>query len=70
MRKAFGVILLGVGVLLAGGGALVTSLLLLINDRHGGLNLDRVAVVGGIPFAIGAALLAASWLLLNKGGRA
>ena len=69
MRKVFGAILLGGGGLLAGGGALVTLLLLLVNDRHGGLNLDRVLVVGGVPFAVGAALFGAGRLLLNRGKR-
>jgi hypothetical protein len=73
MIRLFGGILLGVGILVAGASGLCSAVFLvsMLGSNSGGMGdlssmLAMIAVVGGIPFAIGMGLVWAGRHLLRK----
>jgi hypothetical protein len=67
MKMLFGGILLAVGILIAGASGLC-SLAVLFGGGFGGdaSILPLVFVIGGIPFAIGAAMAYGGWVLVRQ----
>jgi hypothetical protein len=57
MKEIFGGILVAAGILLAGGSGLCSMVVLFTPSEYSGLKMwQAVAVVGGIPFALGLAI--------------
>lgn len=68
MKKLFGGILMAVGILIAGGSGLC-SLAVLFGPGMGGFDpsiLGMVAIVGGIPFAVGVSIALGGWALIRS----
>jgi hypothetical protein len=70
MKTLFGGILLAIGILIAGASGLC-SLAVLFGGGFGGNAgiLPLVLVIGGIPFAVGAALGFGGWSLIRQARR-
>lgn len=70
MKTLFGGILLAVGILIAGASGLC-SLAVLFGGEFGSnaSMLPVVLVIGGIPFAVGAALGFGGWALIRQARR-
>jgi len=66
MRKVFGAILLAIGILIAGGSGLCSLYFLSIMGSSDSEFFAIVAMVGGIPFALGIGLAFLGWRLLRS----
>jgi len=70
MKEVFGGILMAVGILLAGGSGLCSLAMLFSPGGELGSAMSMLPVVlmvGGIPFAIGAAIAYGGYALLRSG---
>ena len=65
MRKVLGGILLGIGLIMALLSGLCSALLFL-DPNLNWEDVQIILVVGGIPFAIGAALAVGGWFLFRS----
>jgi|tagenome__1003787_1003787.scaffolds.fasta_scaffold20930691_4 hypothetical protein len=67
MKQLFGGILLAIGILIAGASGLCSLAVLLTPGEHGGGGmLGAVLLIGGIPFALGAAMALGGHMLLKQ----
>jgi hypothetical protein len=71
MKTLFGGILLAIGILIAGASGLCSLAVLFSGggEFSGSGMLPVVLVVGGIPFAVGAALGFGGWALIRQARR-
>jgi hypothetical protein len=72
MKKFFGAILLGLGILIAGLSGLCSMLFLSFASFQGGNNtaiIEVVALVGGIPFILGIGLIFLGRYLIQSANR-
>ena len=67
MKRLFGGILLGVGLLIAGASGLCTLVFLILSLGHGSIGIAPLAlIVGGVPMVMGGLLVYAGQYLLRQ----
>jgi hypothetical protein len=67
MKQLLGGILLAVGILIAGASGLCSLVVLLSSGEFGGGGmLGAVLLIGGIPFALGAAMAFGGYTLIKE----
>jgi len=70
MKEIFGGILMAVGILIAGGSGLCSLMVLLGGGYGPDLSmLPLVALIGGIPFAVGAGIAYGGYALIRSARR-